>query len=423
MLMPGRRGYMLDGANGGGWSNGGGVQQNASYDSRPGINPPAEYIASVQIDFKDGFESNPNDEFVAFITDGSSGDAGAAIGGNGGYRYAFNGKEMDNDLGNEDYDFGERIYNSRIGRFFTIDPFARGYSWQTPYAYHRNNPINNVDYLGGGDPPEEPIRQSTTVKHGDNLWKIARQMLGKKATRSQIQSQVNELIDINRLNSDGDIHQGQSLYLESSFIFSRRYNKYLNEKYVYDRGAFEDFPKPTGDPRNKYEARPLAYIDKQGNFFQEANSYDKLLHASVIGADVTILTGGLRNTLANDIHYFSDKDDVDFYQKLASQFRLSGRSYMTGQITARFGSINKVKATFEGGTYIMRNAQVKYWVSSNANGTIRIEIRAYDDFNVRAQDDKDGVYNGIAEVLDPIHQATGSNTDMQTRATWEKVIK
>src|SRR5205085_7338865 len=119
----------------------------------------AEYIASVQIDFKDGFESNPNDEFVAFITDGSSGDAGAAIGGNGGYRYAFNGKEMDNDLGNEDYDFGERIYNSRIGRFFTIDPFARGYSWQTPYAYHRINPINNVDYLGGGDPPEEPIRQ------------------------------------------------------------------------------------------------------------------------------------------------------------------------------------------------------------------------------------------------------------------------
>jgi hypothetical protein len=34
---------------------------------------------------------------------------------------------------------------------FCIDPRSKEYSWQSPYVYHRNNPVLIVDYLGGGD--------------------------------------------------------------------------------------------------------------------------------------------------------------------------------------------------------------------------------------------------------------------------------
>ncbi len=48
-----------------------------------------------------------------------------------------------------------RIYDSRLGRWLSTDPRTKEYPWQTPYSYHRNNPINITDYLGGGDPPDD----------------------------------------------------------------------------------------------------------------------------------------------------------------------------------------------------------------------------------------------------------------------------
>ena len=41
---------------------------------------------------------------------------------NSGYRYGFNGKELDNSTGEGNLDFGARMYDARIGRFKSIDP-------------------------------------------------------------------------------------------------------------------------------------------------------------------------------------------------------------------------------------------------------------------------------------------------------------
>jgi RHS repeat-associated protein len=42
-----------------------------------------------------------------------------------GYRYGFNGKENDNDVKGEgnQQDYGFRIYDPRLGRFISVDPF------------------------------------------------------------------------------------------------------------------------------------------------------------------------------------------------------------------------------------------------------------------------------------------------------------
>jgi RHS repeat-associated protein len=68
----------------------------------------------------------------------------------GGYRYGFNGKENDNEVqgvGNS-VDFGARIYDSRVGRFLSIDPFAKNNPSETHYGFAGNSPIKFVDWMG-----------------------------------------------------------------------------------------------------------------------------------------------------------------------------------------------------------------------------------------------------------------------------------
>jgi RHS repeat-associated protein len=66
------------------------------------------------------------------------------------YRYGFNGKENDPESsgdGNQ-YDYGFRIYNSRLGRFLSVDPLTKEYPWYTPYQFAGNKPIISIDLDG-----------------------------------------------------------------------------------------------------------------------------------------------------------------------------------------------------------------------------------------------------------------------------------
>ena len=67
-----------------------------------------------------------------------------------GYRYGFNGKDKDNEVlgdGNQ-YDYGFRIYNPRIGRFLSTDPLFKSYPWYTPYQFAGNKPVLAIDLDG-----------------------------------------------------------------------------------------------------------------------------------------------------------------------------------------------------------------------------------------------------------------------------------
>lgn len=67
-----------------------------------------------------------------------------------GYRYGFNGKENDNEVKGEgnQQDYGMRIYDTRLGRFLSIDPLTREYPFLTPYQFASNRPIDGIDLDG-----------------------------------------------------------------------------------------------------------------------------------------------------------------------------------------------------------------------------------------------------------------------------------
>lgn len=65
-------------------------------------------------------------------------------------RFGFQGMEKDDELSGEgDYNFGARIYDSRLGRMLTRDRFTRmAYPGLSPYNGMGNNPISNLDIDG-----------------------------------------------------------------------------------------------------------------------------------------------------------------------------------------------------------------------------------------------------------------------------------
>jgi RHS repeat-associated protein len=63
------------------------------------------------------------------------------------YRFGFNGMEKDNELkgiGNS-LDFGARIYDSRLGRWLSLDPLAAKYPSLSSYNFVANSPLTFID--------------------------------------------------------------------------------------------------------------------------------------------------------------------------------------------------------------------------------------------------------------------------------------
>ncbi len=67
-----------------------------------------------------------------------------------GYQYGFNGQEGDNEIYGDklNYAFQYRMYDARIGRFWSVDPLRSDYPWNSTYAFAENSPIWAIDLDG-----------------------------------------------------------------------------------------------------------------------------------------------------------------------------------------------------------------------------------------------------------------------------------
>jgi RHS repeat-associated protein len=79
------------------------------------------------------------------------------------YRFAWNGKEKEDEIFEGCLAFEARIYDSRLGRWMSTDPREGEYAWQSTYVYFGNSPIKQLDYLGMGDETDPPKESYTRV--------------------------------------------------------------------------------------------------------------------------------------------------------------------------------------------------------------------------------------------------------------------
>ena len=85
--------------------------------------------------------------------------------------YKYNGKEHNQELGLDWYDYGWRNYNPEIGRWMNVDPLAE--ITMQPYSAFNNNPIFYTDPTGMiAEPPSTHLDDKGNVvavfDDGDN---------------------------------------------------------------------------------------------------------------------------------------------------------------------------------------------------------------------------------------------------------------
>lgn len=120
-----------------------------------------DHLGNVRLTYRDGFKNhatqeNPKDGIIQvneIIEKSDYYPFGLKQKGNdladysviNKYKYAYGGKELNDELGLDLYDFGARNYDAAIGRWLNADPLAENSRRWTPYNYAYNNPIIFVD--------------------------------------------------------------------------------------------------------------------------------------------------------------------------------------------------------------------------------------------------------------------------------------
>jgi RHS repeat-associated protein len=127
----------------------------------------------------------------------------------GSYAYGFNGKRLDNEVsgnGNQ-YDFGSRIYDPRLGRFLSIDPFATQIPFSTPYSFAGNKPIWAIDADG-------EVEVIINYIHKDANGKVSRKSynMGDIKTAEDIRGISRTPIQINVYSESVLVQQGNMQY-------------------------------------------------------------------------------------------------------------------------------------------------------------------------------------------------------------------
>ena len=90
------------------------------------------------------------------------------------YRYGFQGQEKDDEVKGEgnSLNFTYRMYDSRVGRFLSLDPLAPQYPHNSPYTFAENNIIQFIELEG--------LEKASTKQKEMPLWQSIILILNKK---------------------------------------------------------------------------------------------------------------------------------------------------------------------------------------------------------------------------------------------------
>jgi len=121
------------------------------------------------------------------------------------YRFGFNGKEKDDETygeGNE-MDYGDRIFDPRLGRWLSLDPLQAKYPDLSPYNFVGNNPIIFID------PDGQKIDLSNLSRQEKRQYRVMIRQLKKSDVFKEMYKQIKRSDDLITIRLDNTRVGGQ----------------------------------------------------------------------------------------------------------------------------------------------------------------------------------------------------------------------
>jgi RHS repeat-associated protein len=113
------------------------------------------------------------------------------------YRYGFQGQEMDNEIKGEgnSMNFEFRMHDPRVGRFLSLDPLAKQYPHNSPFAFAENRVIDGVElegkeYLNKEDAMVE-MRSGAVYLKIENFSNMTQNAIGRANNSGMVSTREN----------------------------------------------------------------------------------------------------------------------------------------------------------------------------------------------------------------------------------------
>ena len=185
-----------------------------------------------------------------------------------GYNYKFNGKELQDELGLNMYDYGARNYDPALGRWMNIDPLAEKFPSWSPYSFCYNNPMRYTDPTGMA--PTDWVKNIAT---GDIVWKAGvTSAANTPAGYSYVGKEYNGL----SIQSYG-AYSTRGVGVEISASYSDGNSGIANAQYIQTittNAPLGGAISPYNDPQPGDDNKPFYYTDAELTGQQNINGQD-----------------------------------------------------------------------------------------------------------------------------------------------------
>jgi RHS repeat-associated protein len=166
----------------------------------------------------------------------------------GRYRYGFNGMEKDSENNSGAYDFGARIYDSRLGRWLALDQLMSKYPSFSDYSYVANNPIIFID--PDGKIIKNPYDPNIETDK-ENYIKVQRAIDIVKATMPEL---------YNKLHDDAKINIEIRIEAFEGVNFDQKYDGFETNKTINFENKIESHN--IGKTKSSYMGSAKVKIEK-----------------------------------------------------------------------------------------------------------------------------------------------------------------
>lgn len=170
----------------------------------------------------------------------------------------YNGKELNDELGLDWYDYGARNYDASLGRWMNVDVLSEKFESFSPYAYVGNSPIirrdpDGMDWYTGAD-GNVHFNSELTEGNASDILKDGQSYYGNGAYIDV--DHDNDKISTYFLNEDGSVSDSNGDKFDSGSTISIQ-----------------------GDHQiNVYDDKPSIYEHKNGEEISSVDGHNYVLH-------------------------------------------------------------------------------------------------------------------------------------------------